>query len=205
MEPASGDLNLRNEPSGPSEFESLIARIRDGDEAASAELVLRYERPVMRAVRARMGNRLRRVLDSMDVMQSVSRSLLVGLRSEKFQFSQPAQLIALAVLLVQRKVARHWRSVKGTLPVALTDGENETHFLEVESNEPEQSSVVEAEELLQRFLSCLDELDKQLVHLKLDGHSSVEVATVLKLDPAFVRMRWSRLRDKLRASGLVTW
>ena len=203
MDSASGDSNLRTDPNVPSEFENLIARIRNGDESASAELVQRYERPVIRAVRARLGSRLRRVLDSMDVMQSVNRSLLVGLRSQKFQFSEPAQLIALAVLLVQRKVARHWRSVKRTLPIEPKGGASENPLLDVGSHEPEQSSVIAAEELLQRFLTFLDDLDRQLVQLKLDGHSSVEVAAVLKLDPAFVRMRWSRLRDKLRASGLV--
>lgn len=200
MNLAAGDSNSHYDSSTPSEFETLIARIRNGDESASAELVQRYERPIIRAVRARLGNRLRRVFDSMDVLQSVNRSLFVGLRSQKFQFSQPAQLIALAVLLVQRKVARHWRNVKDTLPVESQDGTRESPLLDIESPEPEQSSVVAAEELLQRFLSYLDDLDKQLVKLRLDGHSSVEVAAVLKLDPAFVRMRWSRLRDKLRAS-----
>jgi RNA polymerase sigma factor (sigma-70 family) len=200
MDPRSGDSNSRKQP---DDFEILLARIRNGDETASAELVQRYERPVLRAVRARLSNRMRRVLDSMDVMQSVNRSLLLGLRSQKFQFVQPAQLIALAVLLVQRKVARHWRRMKGTPlgeDVIQSDG---FPMHEVESHEPEQSSVIAAEDLLQRFLSRLDGLDRQLVQLRLDGNSSIEVAALLNLDAAFVRMRWARLRNNLRGSGLV--
>jgi hypothetical protein len=51
-------------------------------------------------------------MDSMDVMQSVHRSLLTGLKNERFQFASPQQLIGLAVVMVQRKVARHWRKLK---------------------------------------------------------------------------------------------
>ena len=36
----------------------------------------------------------------------------MGLRNDKFQFSSSQQLIALAVVMVQRKVARIWRGMK---------------------------------------------------------------------------------------------
>jgi hypothetical protein len=53
-------------------FADFLRRIRAGDEQAAAELVHRYEAAVRLAVRMRLGDaRLRRVLDSMDVCQSV--------------------------------------------------------------------------------------------------------------------------------------
>src|SRR5206468_9976043 len=55
-----------------SSFADLIGRVRAGDGRAAAELVRRYEPAVRVAVRVRLTDPgLRRVLDSMDVCQSV--------------------------------------------------------------------------------------------------------------------------------------
>jgi RNA polymerase sigma-70 factor (ECF subfamily) len=94
-------------PQPDDDFVELLTRVRGGDETAAGELVLRYERAVLRAVRSRLGQNMRRAMDSMDVVQSVHQSLLMGLRSQRFEMSSPAQLIALAVVMVQRKIARH--------------------------------------------------------------------------------------------------
>jgi RNA polymerase sigma-70 factor (ECF subfamily) len=71
------------------DFANLLARVRGGDDLAAAELVSRYERVVLRSVRSRLSKNLRGAMDSMDVMQSVHRSLLTGLRNERFQFASP--------------------------------------------------------------------------------------------------------------------
>jgi RNA polymerase sigma factor (sigma-70 family) len=185
------------------DFAALLARVRGGDDAATAELVQRYERAVLRSVRSRLSRSMRGAMDSMDVMQSVHRSLLTGVKNERFQLTTPQQLIGLAVVMVQRKVARHWRKLK-RFPVG------GSHSAEIGSPPPldgiagEEAAPVEivtANELLERILSQLDDFDRQLVHLKLMGHSSVESATILGREPAFVRMRWSRLRQLLRERG----
>jgi hypothetical protein len=58
----------------PQEFRDLIGRIRAGDAEAAATLVRAFEPELWRYVRIRLTDaRLRRVLDSMDVCQSVRR------------------------------------------------------------------------------------------------------------------------------------
>jgi len=37
----------------------------------------------------------------------------------------------------------------------------------------------------------------------IEGHSSVHTAEILGREPAFIRMRWSRLRKLLRERGLA--
>lgn len=185
------------------DFAALLARVRGGDETATGELVLRYERAVLRAVRSRLGQNMRRAMDSMDVVQSVHQSLLMGLRNRRFEMNSPAQLIALAVVMVQRKIARHWRKIK-KLPTSGSDTVGHTHgtpLSGVSSDEPAPPELAVASDLLEQFLSQLDEFDRKLVRLKLDGHSSVEAAAILGREPAFIRMRWSRLRQLLRSRG----
>jgi len=182
------------------DFLALVGRVREGDKTAASELVGRYERAVLRAVRSRLGQNMRRALDSMDVVQSVHQSLLIGLRSQRFDLSSPAQLIALAVVMVQRKIARHWRKIK-QLPTTGDTVTGGTPLDCVISDEPAPAEVAAAGDLLEQFLLQLNEFDRTLVRLKLDGYSSVEAAAVLGREPAFIRMRWSRLRQILRQRG----
>lgn len=185
------------------DFLNLLARVRGGDEAAAAELVQRYERAVLRSVRSRLGKSMRSAMDSMDVMQSVHRSLLTGVKNERFQFASPQQLIGLAMVMVQRKVARHWRKLK-QLPTALGEPAQAHATLPLEtlpSHESPPAETVAANDLLDQLLGQLGDFDQQLVRLKLQGHTSAETAAILDKEPAFVRMRWSRLRQTLRERG----
>lgn len=185
------------------DFERLLAWVRSGEESAAVQLVHRYERAVLRTVRSRLGKSMRSAIDSMDIMQSVHRSLLIGLRSEKFEMTSPQQLISLAVVMVQRKVARHWHKMQ-RMPATQSQAATDSHPSPGEllaSNDPAPSKIVSAEDLLQSLLLKLDALDQKLVRLKLAGNLSADTAKELQLDPAFVRMRWSRLRRFLQQNG----
>jgi RNA polymerase sigma-70 factor (ECF subfamily) len=146
---------------------------------------------------------MRGAMDSMDVMQSVHRSLLVGLRNERFEVKSPQQLVGLAVVMVQRKVARHWRRMKRTLPLDGRLAYHATPLDQVAGLEPPPAEVAGANDLLEQFLLQLDEIDRPLVRLKLDGYNSVDAGAVLGREPGFVRMRWARLRQLLRRRGGV--
>ena len=188
-----------------NDFLDLVARVRGGDDSAAAELVQRYERAVLRSVRSRLGKSMRSAMDSMDVMQSVHRSLLTGVKNKRFELASPQQLIGLAVVMVQRKVARHWRKLKQFPAVGGgAAGQSVVTALEsIASDESAPSEMAAASDLLDRLLGQLGDLDQQLVRLKLDGHSSVEAARILGREPAFIRMRWSRLRQVLRDGGYM--
>ena len=86
-----------------------MERAANGDSDAQRQICLQYERQVIIVARVLLGPLLRPHLDTVDVMQSVHRSMLVGLRDQKFDVSSPDKLIALACTIVRRKVARGWR------------------------------------------------------------------------------------------------
>src|SRR5436189_5502451 len=70
-------------------FEEILAKARTGDEAALSDLARQYEPEVRAVARVRLGPALRPYLDTMDLVQSVHRRLLVGLRNNMFAFSGP--------------------------------------------------------------------------------------------------------------------
>src|SRR6476620_9528308 len=90
-------------------FAVLLSRAPQRDPEAANELCRQYEPRLRVVARVLLGPALRPVLDSMDLVQSVHRSLLIGIREERLDISTPEHLVALALTLLRRKVARHWR------------------------------------------------------------------------------------------------
>lgn len=184
-------------------FTELLSRARRGDEAAVAELVQRYEGIIRRAARGLLGRAMRPYLDSMDLVQSVHRTLLIGLRGGKFDISSPDRLIALALTLVRRKVARHWRKLKRQ-PGGPTTAAGDTVPL-LASPQPGPASAAQLDDAVRHVLSHLeDATDRRLVELRLQGYSTAEVARAMGLDSRFLRVRLGRLRTRLREQGLLT-
>jgi DNA-directed RNA polymerase specialized sigma24 family protein len=95
-----------------ADFLGLLERSRKGDQEALALLVQQYEREVRLMARVLLGPALRPYLDSVDLVQSVHRSMLFGLHRGRFQFNSAEDLLALALTMVRRKVARQWRHLQ---------------------------------------------------------------------------------------------
>src|SRR5438876_1134986 len=96
----------------PDEFRTLLQRAKEGEPEALAQLTQRYEPQVRIVARVLLGPALRPFLDSIDLVQSVHRAFLLGLRQDQFSLSNPEKLVKLALTLVRRKVAHHWRRVR---------------------------------------------------------------------------------------------
>src|SRR5205823_710756 len=88
----------RRPMSEDAEFRDLIRRVRAGEEAAAFELVRQYEPEIRRAVRIRLNDpHMHRVLDSMDICQSVLANFFTRAAAGQFDLEQPAQLLKLLV------------------------------------------------------------------------------------------------------------
>lgn len=194
-----------SEPSN-ADFDLLLNAARSGDETAMQRLVQQYEPELRIVARHRLGPALRPHLDTIDLVQSVHRSLLIGLRAARFDISSPEKLIALAVTIVQRKAAKHWRHLKRQQRLS---GHDETHddlvekMLSLRTTSGDVTDEVEARELFSKWLESVDSTERRLLELRLEGHSTVEVAKILDLDPDVLRVKLSRLRKRLRERGLL--
>ena len=91
-------------------FQQLLGRVRLGDETASAELVRLYEPEVRRFVRYRLNTpRLRRLLDSVDICQSVFANFFVRLTEGQFDLESPRHLQQLLMTMAGNKLLDHAR------------------------------------------------------------------------------------------------
>jgi RNA polymerase sigma-70 factor (ECF subfamily) len=182
------------------EFAALVARARQGDEDALAQLVRQYEPDVRIAVRVHLGQALRPYLDSIDLVQSVHGSLIRGLRQGKFELSSPEALVGLAVTLVRRKIARHWRKVK----CEAGGGDKHQLLLSLCNPDADPARTAQVNDKVRHLLSSLEEVDQRLLELRLEGCSTAEAARRLQLDAGFLRVRLNRLRKRLCDEGLFS-
>lgn len=192
--------------SDSSDFDLLLAAARSGDEAAMQRLVTQYEPELRIVARHRLGPALRPHLDTIDLVQSVHRSLLIGLRANRFDISSPEKLIGLAVTIVRRKAAKHWRHLKRQQRLSSHEDAQDDFvdtMLSLRTPQGDATDDIANNELIAQWLSSLDEIEKQLISMRLEGHSTADVAKALNLDPDVLRVKLSRLRKRLRERGLM--
>jgi RNA polymerase sigma-70 factor (ECF subfamily) len=184
-------------PDAGDPFNSLLNQARQGDAEAIAEIVRLYEPEVRRAARVLLGPALRPLLDSVDLAQSIHRSVLVHLRSGKFEVNSPDHLMALALTMARRHIARHWRRIRREVRVPAETVEDPVATgPQPDADDPARQ--VEHAEQIEHVLGRLSEVDRRLIELRLLGHSTADAARTLNLDPDVARVRLSRLRARLR-------
>jgi RNA polymerase sigma-70 factor (ECF subfamily) len=194
-----------SEPTNP--FAELLARASQGDALAQHELTRQYESELRMVARARLGPALRPYLDTVDLVQSVHKSLLLGLRHDKFDISSPQKLVALALEMLRRKLGRHWRRERRRQRPGPGEGDGDELsrlLADFCSPEPDPAQAAALAEARDRLCRALNETERRMILLRLEGHSTAEVARQLGLDANVLRVRLSRLRQRLRERGVLT-
>jgi RNA polymerase sigma-70 factor (ECF subfamily) len=197
------------EPTDPADdLGPLLDDARAGDDAALIRLLQQYEPRLRTAARVLLGPWLRPHLDSLDLVQSVHRELLPGLRDGKYDLSSPQQLLGLALTVIRRKVARNWRRLQREQKLgAGPEDPDEPAEAQLASRHTDDDPLANAlvNDAIRHALRNLGEEDRRLVERRLQGFSTVEIAQELKCDPHVLRARLSRLRQKLRDDGFADW
>ena len=187
------------------QFAATLALARQGDRVAIARLVEQYEPKVRVVARVLLGRALRPHLDSVDLVQSVHRSLMIALRTRDYDLSGPEQIVALAITMARRKAARHWRRVQRQqrLSGAAGDSSHLPQLLASLSDSRDPAAEAQFNDQLERLCENLDAVERRMLEMRLQGYTSPEVARELGIHAVAVRVRWTRLRKRLQTSGIV--
>jgi RNA polymerase sigma factor (sigma-70 family) len=188
-------------------FAELIERVRHGEAAAVEALLKQYEPTVRRAIRVRMVNpRLRRIVDSMDLCQSVMGSFFVRAALGQYDLGSPQQLVALLVRLARNKVANRARHEQAQRrDIRRADGDASAAE-RVAGRQESPSDIVAAAELLEQFRARLDERERYLAEQRALGREWHDIAAELGEGAEALRKQLSRAVDRVgQELGLAGW
>ena len=181
----------------------MVGRIRRGDDAAAAELVRRYEPAIRRAVRLQLRDpRLRSLLDSTDVCQSVLASFFVRAAAGQYELDRPSQLTRLLVVMARNKLASQARRphvVRREPGPGLGPGDEEGPL----APGPSPSQQAAWRDLLQEVRNRLSEEERQLVDRRGREQEWSQIAAELGGSPEALRKKLARALDRVaRQLGL---
>jgi RNA polymerase sigma factor (sigma-70 family) len=183
-----------------NQFEMLMERVRDGDEQAAEQVCREYTSHVIRVVRRRLPQKMRRRLDSGDVLQAVWASFF-AIPAERFTFRTPKQLIEFLGRVAHNKVVDETRRCLGTDKRQL---QRERRLEDAECNEllgdprqPTPSKAILVEECWQELLRDQPSLVKDLLVLKRLGFTHDEIAGRLGLHAKTIQRRLRKLAGEL--------
>jgi DNA-directed RNA polymerase specialized sigma24 family protein len=178
----------------------LIKRINLGDRDALGEFVLRYAPLIRRRVGGKLGARMRRVMDSADIVSTVLRRLdlyasgySIRAHSEAELWTLIMRVVDAAVLQKVRLLSRLKRADVDDVPLA-----DLMHTVLSREASPEVSDGVS---LLERAFAVLEQADDQkILWFWLSGMELRMIACVTGRSPESTRKRWESIRKRLRAS-----
>ena len=156
--------------------------------------------------RSKMSPSTRRIYDEEDAAVSAFRSLCRGIEAQRFpDVGDRGNLWALLVVITSRKIANQFRyehqqrrNANQTLGEAMlqpNDGSAVNLLQSVPSHEPTPAFAAEVADMSEYLMAQLGEPDlKQIVRLKLEGHTNEDIAELMKVTRRTVQRKLERIR-----------
>ena len=181
-----------------SSFRDLIDRVRARDEQAAAELVRLYEPTIRMAIRVRLSDpALRRLLDSVDICQSVLANFFARAASGQFQLETAEQLVKLLVTMARNKLTNYALQQRAARRDQRRVDKNIADESDLVDPGPSPSRIAVNKELLQECRRRLSDEERHLADLRASGRSWDEIAADVAAKPDTVRSRLTRALDRV--------
>ena len=186
-------------PEGPP-FAELIRRVRDRDQGAAQELVRRYEGAIRRVVRIHLRDRrLRRVLDSMDICQSVLASFFVRTALGQYELDSPEQLLNLLTTITRNKLTNQAHRLQAQRRDLRRDATGDEQAALVPGRASDPSEQASAKEILEKVRDRLGPEERYLAEQRALGRPWKELADELGGTDVALRKKLTRALDRVMA------
>ena len=183
-----------------SDFETLLVRVRQGDQGAAWTVVELYGPHILRTVRRKLNSELRSKFDSQDFVQAVWASFFAD-KTKVDDIESPEQLIALLGAIARHKIIdqlrKRLRTQKYNVNRETSLNDSTTAYqANLTSQIPTPSDVVIAREQWDRLLAKQPEHYQQIVELRFRGETLTAIAEKLGLNEKTVRRVLARLLEE---------
>jgi RNA polymerase sigma-70 factor (ECF subfamily) len=183
---------------------NLLARWRQGDQEAAAELFRRYAGRLVGLARSRLSGRLGQRVDPEDVVHSVYRSFFAGARDGRYDLQRGGDLWRLLVAITLHKLyhqARDHSTSKRALERDVSFGSEDSLLgmgAQLLSHEPSPVDAAALVDVLEQIMNDLEPLQRRMLELRLKGCTVEEIAAETERGEATVRRLLDRVKQRLR-------
>jgi RNA polymerase sigma-70 factor (ECF subfamily) len=184
-------------------FAQLMARLRAGDEVAAAEVFNRFAHRLIALARTQLEDRIRQKEDPEDIVQSAFRSFFRRDREGQFQIDNWESLWGILTVITLRKCGNRVEYFHA----ARRDIQREAHVppaaetrasWEAVARDPTPSEAAVLAETVEHLLHGLDESDREIVSLHLQGYTAPEISAQVGYAERTVHRTLARIRKRLR-------
>src|SRR5262245_17450183 len=187
----------------PGSVDQLMARLERGDDAAAAALFERFAQRLLALARSRLNEALRRKEDPEDVLQSVFRSFFTRQQGGQFDVTDWDSVWRILTLITVRKCADRveyfraaCRDVRREVGPAASDPGRDTWAGTAGDPTPSEAAVVT--ELLEELMTGLEDGDRDILTLQLQGYTIPEISQQVRRSERTVSRILERVRKRLR-------
>lgn len=190
--------NLAMQPPA-SDDQSLVRKVRIGDQEAARQLYDRYGEQLIALARRRISQRFCRRVDPEDIVQSVFRTFFGRAKAGEFVLDGPNDLCRLLARITVhktlRQIAFHHMAKRDVTKEASDGSEGQDRLKELLARDPTPEATTLFVDQLRHFLLNLRPQEREIVDLRLQDFSPMEIAEKLKVSDRTIR----RLMERIRA------
>ncbi len=178
-------------------FDELIRRVRNRDQEAARELTLRYEKVIRRVVRIHLRDaRLRQVMDSMDVCQSVLATFFVRTALGQYDLDSPENLVNLLASIARNKLTNQVNHLRAQRRDVRKNSSLDSDGMQAKDRASDPSEQASAREILEKVWERLDPHDRYLAEQRSLGRTWKEIAAELGGLDVTLRKKLTRSLDR---------
>jgi RNA polymerase sigma-70 factor (ECF subfamily) len=181
-------------------FADFLARLEAGDDDAARELFGRYAGQLIALARRRLGDGLQNKLDPEDVVQSAYKSFFHRYGDGDLAAVSWDSLWGILVVITVRKCAErvaYHRARRRDVAREAAAPEGSTPLPELPGREPTPSEVAVLCETVEQLFAGLDENERPVLELSLQGYTTREISERLGRAERTVRLLRQGVRDRL--------
>jgi RNA polymerase sigma factor (sigma-70 family) len=184
----------------------LLARWRQGDQQAAAEMFRRYADRLIALARSRLSPELAQRFDPEDVVQSVYRSFFAGAREGCYELQRGGDLWRLLVAITLNKIhtqVRHHSTGKRAVQCERSLGSEESLFgLEVQllAHDPSPPEAAALTDEVDQIMRRLDPVKRRIFELRLQSYDLEEIAAQVGCSERTVRYVLAEIKQHLQRS-----
>jgi RNA polymerase sigma-70 factor (ECF subfamily) len=184
-------------------FADLMARLRQGDEAAAAQLFGQYAQRLMGLAYRQLDARLRQKVDPEEVVQSVLKSFFLGQRQGHFELGGWNSLWSMLVAITLHKCGHRVEYYRAACrdvarEQAPLNSDASIQAFQALAADPSPAQAALLAELTEQIVASLnDDRERQIFALSLEGHTVEQISARVGRTERTVQRTLARIRSKL--------